>query len=718
MKKAIILYFCFSFVLSTFAEKISVVKAKQVAKNHYFQRDNIKKTSDHLSIKLANNPEINSYYKFYVFNLGENEGYVIVSSDDAITPILAYSAYGSFDINNIAPQQKLLYDYYSECISYVQSNEVPVNEEVPVRWEKILNYKPENNGNKSITYTSPILLGDISWNQMEPYNGMCPEKNGTRTPTGCVATAMGQIMKYWNWPSTGTGSITHYNANNGGFGNITVNFAQQIYDWGAIPDVGIQENDELAKLLYHIGVSVKMKWDSDGSGASGNFATPLKNYFKYANTASQKFRYSHTDIAWINLLKTEIDAKRPLIYTGADSGSYIGHAWVCDGYQVRTEGDFFHMNWGWGPYGGNNYCTIDNLVSSATVGGGEMNFISYCDIIIGIKPNSEFVYGCQNFVTNGFEGSFNDGSYGDNYGNNLSCDYLILPNCGKSITIKFSKFDLAADDELRIYSDQDATNLVATYSANSQPSYNEIIVNTGNVLLRFITDGQNTADGWSVSYSVTTCSYEPLYYIQNSGTIVDGSEDCLYGKSQSCRWIIAPPQCDSISFSFNNFDFYSSSADRIRIYKSTQNTVSSNLLYTFKYNSLPTGTYTVATDTLLIWFNSGSSGSSNGFSMEYNAFTNTSDITNYQSNNNIKAFPNPSTCENLQFQINNINENNATASLMNILGEQIAIKNIYINNNTIFKLTDITSKSLNNGIYILAIKTKTQNNIVKFSIIK
>lgn len=714
MKKIIMLLICATFIFSAYGKKVSLENAKQIAKNHYSERENMQKNYDNIKLSLAYNPEIQSEYAFYVFDVADNKGYIIVSADDAITPILAFSTSGKFDINNIAVQQKLLYDYYSAAISYVQKNEVVSNDNVAPRWEKLRNYFPINES-KETTYSSPVLLGDISWNQMEPYNAMCPIKNEERTPVGCVATAMGMVMKYWNWPSQGVGSYTHTSYWNGGFPNITINFANQTYDWGAIPDVGTQENDELAKLLYHLGVSLRMQWDNEGSGSTTSCSLPLTQYFKYS--AQSRDRASLSDAVWISLLKTEIDANRPIIYDGFANvgGSYSGHAWVCDGYQERTEGDFFHMNWGWGPYGGNNFCALDNLISSATTGGEELNFTYYNSIVIGIKPNTEFTYGCTNLVTHGFEGSFDDGSVGEDYKNNLDCSYLIQPDCGKNINIKFSKFDLAAGDEIRIYSDINATNLVATYSNSSSLPYNGTEVPTGTALIKFITDGQNQADGWKATYSVTTCGGDPIYFTENSGLIEDGSGECPYNNSLNCRWIIAPSDCNRISFSFNNFNFYTSSSDRLRIYKSTETTESSNLLYTFRNSNPPDGTYTVETDTLLVWFQSGASSSAEGFDMQYNAFT--SDVSSYLTNNNIIAFPNPSSCEDLQFQFTNVCENNVTVSLINILGEQIATKKINIQDNSLLKLSEITTQQLNNGIFYLRINTKKQNTIVKFSII-
>ncbi len=153
----------------------------------------------------------------------------------------------------------------------------------------------------------------------------------------------------------------------------------------------------------------------------------------------------------------------------------------------------------------------------------------------------------------------------------------------------------------------------------------------------------------------------------------------------------------------------------MRIYKSLETTEASNLLYTFRNSNPPEGTYTAVADTLLVWFQSGASSSEEGFAMQYNAFT--SDVSSYLTNNNIIAFPNPSSCEDLQFQFTNVSDNNATVSLINILGEQIATKKINIEDNSLLKLSEITSQQLNNGIYYLRINSKEQNYIVKFSII-
>src|SRR5574344_1211618 len=110
MKKIIMLLFCATFIFSAYGKKVSLENAKQIAKNHYSERENMQKNYDNIKLSLAYNPEIQSEYAFYVFDVADNKGYIIVSADDAITPILAFSTSGKFDINNIAVQQKLLYD--------------------------------------------------------------------------------------------------------------------------------------------------------------------------------------------------------------------------------------------------------------------------------------------------------------------------------------------------------------------------------------------------------------------------------------------------------------------------------------------------------------------------------------------------------------------------------------------------------------------------------
>ena len=239
------------------------------------------------------------------------------------------------------------------------------------------------------------ILGAIEFDQDEPYNNKCPIINNGRAVTGCVATAMAEIMAYWRYPSVGKGSTTY----TGSKGQQTYNYADHPFDWNNILDTyrpglytAVQGN-AIAELMLECGASVNMNYNESGSGANSKGVAPaFVNYFGY----DQSINYLHdaTDeiigTVWVMLLKREFDARRPVYYSG---GSQIdGHAFVLDGYKTVGDAVYFHVNWGWnGHY--NGWYLISNLRPHE----GEINFSGYSNTMVmnifppgmGIKNSGE-----------------------------------------------------------------------------------------------------------------------------------------------------------------------------------------------------------------------------------------------------------------------------------------------------------------------------------------
>ena len=199
------------------------------------------------------------------------------------------------------------------------------------------------------------------WDQNYPYNYYCPA--GTGGPgghvyTGCVATAMAQVLKYWNYPSTGNDSYSYTHPT---YGEQTANFGETIYDWANMPSTLSGSSpriqiDAVATLMYHCGVSVDMNYGTNTSSASSRkVRDAFINYFRFSPSTRYVSRDAYTDDLWIDLLKHELDESRPLFYCGKNVNS--GHAFVCDGY--RSD-DYFHFNWGWSGYDGSYGTTHGN----------------------------------------------------------------------------------------------------------------------------------------------------------------------------------------------------------------------------------------------------------------------------------------------------------------------------------------------------------------------
>ena len=293
---------------------------------------------------------------FYVFNVG-SEGFVAVSADDAFRPIVGYSKEEAFDPQNINPALAYMLDeLIAGRTSHHYGEASPL---VAAEWNSVL-----TNG-KQMSFNGgreAFHLLSTEWNQDYPYNYFCPQAQGGpggRTYAGCVATAMGQVMKYWNHPLQGTGSHTDSNS---GFGPLTVNFGATTYDWDNMPDQ-ISSNspqvqiDAIGTLLYHCGIAVDMNYAIDGSGAySFDVPSRIIQYFSYANQAVYQQRASFSYENWKEKLKESLDLGWPIYYSGQSTEG--GHAFVCDGY---NDADMFRYNWGWGGSGNNAYWDFDNI---------------------------------------------------------------------------------------------------------------------------------------------------------------------------------------------------------------------------------------------------------------------------------------------------------------------------------------------------------------------
>jgi hypothetical protein len=223
----------------------------------------------------------------------------------------------------------------------------------------------------------PLL--STEWGQSTYYNDYCPvdyDGPDDHALVGCVAVAMAQVMKYYNFPETGSGSHSYSHPS---YGTLSADFGSTTYDWDSMPDSLSDYDSDVAELLYHAGVSVDMDYGPSGSGAStGATATALKTYFSYDNTASYVRKSDYSGDDWAALLREEIDNNRPVIYRGYDVDAGSGHAFVCDGY---SGSDYFHFNWGW--YGSyqDEYFYLNDLTP------GSHDYSDSQAAVVGIAPD-------------------------------------------------------------------------------------------------------------------------------------------------------------------------------------------------------------------------------------------------------------------------------------------------------------------------------------------
>lgn len=291
---------------------------------------------------------------YYAFNVRGGNGFVIVAGDDRVKPILAYSTTGSFDPQDVAEGFAYMLNGYREEIQYVREHNLSATPDIVAEWNAVRATGQIKPGRQARAVVGPLC--QTIWNQNFPYNSQCPEDpegNGGYVYAGCVATAMGQVMKFWDYPEQGIGSHT-YNPED--YEQQTANFGETEYHFELMPlslDSLSTEEDYfyIAQFLHHCGIAVDMQYSGHGSGAySFDVPTALSNYFGYTTdtdmpTLSFWGFNLYTNEQWIQMLKDGgLDENLPLYYSGSDDNGAGGHAFVCDGYD---ENDYFHFNWGW-----------------------------------------------------------------------------------------------------------------------------------------------------------------------------------------------------------------------------------------------------------------------------------------------------------------------------------------------------------------------------------
>ena len=290
---------------------------------------------------------------YYIYNIGD-EGYVIVSGDDFYRPIIGYSRMDAFDPTNPG------LDYNLRMIQEGRNKQTGTpTAEVAAEWEMVMNQgrMMSKNGGRMVD-----VLVSTRWNQNYPYNAMCPAYSGGpggHFYAGCVATAMSQVMKYWDHPIQGVGShsytsqahpYTSQHPVNIPAQPCSANFGATTYDWEHMPDritssSPQQEINAIATLMYHCAVAVDMDWDYDGSGSNSVTASQaIATYFNYTHSAVYQLRAQYTSTVWAQKVKESLDMGWPMMYSGVEEDQPYGHAFVLDGY---NDNDMYHFNYGW-----------------------------------------------------------------------------------------------------------------------------------------------------------------------------------------------------------------------------------------------------------------------------------------------------------------------------------------------------------------------------------
>lgn len=334
-----------------------------------------------------------SQESYYVFPNANSKGFTIVSGDDRLPKIVGYSSQGSYDENNLPEGFVSFMESYQNLYNKVNLGDA----EALKNLAEIKAWRNKKNASATSTSAVAPLLGNIEWDQTSPYNNMCPRYDSVHVAaTGCVATAMAQVMAYYKYPKQLKADIPGYvNRWNGIPMEIpTITREEGIYDWdNMLPkynkeaNATQQQKDAVAKLMYHCGTAVRMSYGPESAAAVS--ATKLAKYFGYdADLMMDLSRSSFTLDKWMQIIDTELAAGRPVLYGGQASDG--GHQFICDG---KDGEGLYHINWGWS---GNQNGFFDlSLLNPEKGGTGSGNstegYNRSCSITIGIAPDNGVV---------------------------------------------------------------------------------------------------------------------------------------------------------------------------------------------------------------------------------------------------------------------------------------------------------------------------------------
>lgn len=324
----------------------------------------------------------------YVLGKENGNGYVVLSADDIMPPVLGYADSGSFDPDNIPPAMSAWLKEYSRQLSYAV--------------EKGISGKFDSRSDSELDIIPPLCAS--KWDQMAPYNNLCPKVGGSTAPTGCTATAIAQAMYHHKWPAKGTGVHSYTPA---GFNqSLSFDFGNTEFHWEDMLDnysgnYNTDQANAVATLMLACGNASLMQYGQNESGAYPYDAVyGMVKYLGYDRSAIMAERDYYPSEEWNTLVYNELKNGRPVVYGGYND--VAGHTFIVDGYN----GDgFFHLNWGWSGMSDGFFRLTALDPDAQGTGGSSAGYNFYQSAILNLMPERkdsdyEFViYGHGNFGT-------------------------------------------------------------------------------------------------------------------------------------------------------------------------------------------------------------------------------------------------------------------------------------------------------------------------------
>lgn len=308
------------------AKEISYNDAMQTARAALLENTRMK-LSANTPMECVYSLEATQGTALYIFAPEGGEGFAVVAGNDVAAPLIGFSDQGTFDPNNIPPNMANMLAGYQRQINYAIANGL----------------SPRGVINAATDPKQEIpMICKATWDQDAPYWNMCPTKYGSRCYTGCVATAMAQVMKVYEWPKTGNGY---------GLGTYASKSLAHTYDWTNMRNsysgsYTTTEGNAVAQLMVDCGYSVDMDYSTQGSGANTDeVPNAFVNNFSYDKAIDYIHREQYSETEWNDLMYYQIENGWPILYGGFAADGSGGHQFIADGYK---KGGYYHINWGWG----------------------------------------------------------------------------------------------------------------------------------------------------------------------------------------------------------------------------------------------------------------------------------------------------------------------------------------------------------------------------------
>jgi hypothetical protein len=756
MKKFTLLASLLMFITMTYAVNvIPVGDAMQASKNFLSERVGAMKASQ-MELVLTNTEySMEGTPVTYRFSVGD-KGFIIVSATDLANPILAFSLESDFQEGTGAD---IYTKRYAKEMAYLMENpSAALN--VRNSWNHYLatDFTPYN-ASKGNPCVEPLIT--TRWTQEQYYNTMCPYNpqnsynDDYHTPVGCVALTMANILYYYRYPEHGYGAVSYLPHEYDDEGNLTytypfqiVNYSQANYNYDAMANSLSAYDGELAKLIYHCGVSVRMSYGWDGSGSQSEYAlAALQDHYYFNRDAQFK---EMEDVSggidsltylWVNIAKEELDQHRPLFFSGRSQAAG-GHAWIVDGYITINNATYFHVNWGWAG-GSNGYYLINNQVSS---GYGNFNYENDNSMMVKLMPDSAAIEKpaeSSKRVTASF-GTISDGAGNMKYAPNSNRRWVLACPDATSYELKFSKLKVKNGDKVTVYNGgteasgvkkeysgsylmaacNDYQNLGdaihADYQGEALPA--ALTVNADSVLVVFTSNADSEIDyGFVLDYSVksydkSACSdktftdqYNVLTDKPNNAT-----GDDTYRASNVCEYTLNLKFTDQLVYAFHKFDL--KQGDFVDIYNQTSpNSASRVLVAHYDINNPPTSVYTyntslfnisgVPSSKFIIRFASDNLYQGTGFELEYyGQITNINEFDNTE----VKVYPNPAT------SFVNVDVTSEEVQQFNVKMVDMMGKTVYVDQ--FISGTDPYTINVNNfakGVYFLHLNSENGHMVQK-----